>query len=657
MPWKMIDIKDLLQHILRDRSLENQFCFDYIETENVEHACNSKAWKDLSLHAKRLGAKPLMLKIYYDDYQQQYFRERQAAGLYLTLANMPADVERKAENQFCLALISPDTDRRLCHAALVEQLLELEGKVTMFRYKGLEEPFVVFLYALLGDRKASSEMIGHKGTNAKMPCHYCCVKKGEQGNARFDICANRRVYGSLVWDMLNTNYLYHEKKDMTADIIKLEQYHSFYTSILAPPFWLTYFDPAHQTPPCLMHNGPLGIVPKMIQNFLRRYCNEIKGWPTLVNKSVCKYERFSGLTSLPSKVFRDTGNIAKLSAVQITAFMRISPIFFWRYLDKVEFDLWMKYLNLYFDFVIQKSMDQVKLRQWREKAEDFIRSYVSCFERDLYTLKSARTSTPRTHSTGTMTWNLHVQLEMPLIVEHLGPLYLYSTDIGESMHARQKRLGIMTNHQLGRMEGDILQKNLLQMGLRFRFSSDEKTASITNETTIQRSKREFCGLASLDYAMDDELYQSAKHRLVHFYKASSKKIPKLAHITRLPTFNRMRFNGHYLCPGQFIEYDSGFGIAFAMIITFIHIPTLANLNDFWPFIVVKKLEIPEDITDLMESNIPPLESRCILYRLAKWRSCIPPEVITSRADSNGIEVSFHLRFGLDYFVYETMACQ
>jgi hypothetical protein len=55
-------------------------------------------------------------------------------------------------------------------------------------------------------------------------------------------------------------------------------------------------------------------------------------------------------------------------------------------------------------------------------------------------------------------WNLHVQLHIFWYIQQLGPLYLLTTDLGESHHAIQKRFGVMTNHHSS-MEAQILKKN------------------------------------------------------------------------------------------------------------------------------------------------------------------------------------------------------
>jgi hypothetical protein len=71
--------------------------------------------------------------LYFDDYQAQYYKEKQAAGLYLTLANLPVKMERKMGNQHLVCLLGPAADRRSALAIVLQMIWKLEESPISFQ--------------------------------------------------------------------------------------------------------------------------------------------------------------------------------------------------------------------------------------------------------------------------------------------------------------------------------------------------------------------------------------------------------------------------------------------------------------------------------------------------------------------------------------------
>jgi len=72
-------------------------------------------------------------QLYFDDYQGGYYKERQSAGLYLTIANLVPGEERKMHNQHLICLLGPTADRRHALAIALDMIWKLEKSPITFQ--------------------------------------------------------------------------------------------------------------------------------------------------------------------------------------------------------------------------------------------------------------------------------------------------------------------------------------------------------------------------------------------------------------------------------------------------------------------------------------------------------------------------------------------
>jgi len=71
--------------------------------------------------------------LYFDDDQGQYYKERQSAGLYLTIANLTPEMERMMTNQHLLCILGPTADRRSALAIALNMIWKLEESPMVFQ--------------------------------------------------------------------------------------------------------------------------------------------------------------------------------------------------------------------------------------------------------------------------------------------------------------------------------------------------------------------------------------------------------------------------------------------------------------------------------------------------------------------------------------------
>jgi hypothetical protein len=192
------------------------------------------------------------------------------------------------------------------------------------------------------------------GVAATHPCHACNVDKESQCVIARDknIQEVMRDYGSLLIKILHGCDVRHCFNDLTA-ARKLQTQSGFYNLYLPPSMWSKFFDPTKQTPPCLMHNGPLGLIRTMLLQFA-----DVHGSAFVdhVNDATSSNHKFPGVPRAPHGIFcksttagaggnRRRYTLRKLNADQLMGFARSSVSFIWQVLPKAHFCLWMLILR------------------------------------------------------------------------------------------------------------------------------------------------------------------------------------------------------------------------------------------------------------------------------------------------------------------------
>src|SRR5262249_55877087 len=152
----------------------------------------------------------------------------------------------------------------------------------------------------VGDRKASSEMIGHYGPNAKLPCHMCRVPKMDLNNHALDLNELRRNFEETKQEMLNIRSTFLIKGKKTEAKFKEQQISLHCRKVLHPIWWLEHFNPLYQSPLCWMHNHPLGLLKRILLNFAAIYSAKKSGkrssrqssFASNINSSTISYPTF-----------------------------------------------------------------------------------------------------------------------------------------------------------------------------------------------------------------------------------------------------------------------------------------------------------------------------------------------------------------------------
>lgn len=268
------------------------------------------------------------------------------------------------------------------------------------------------------------------------------------------------------------HYRYNENNLKAAKGLQTQT--GFYNTCLSPVLWSKFFNPIKQTPPCLMHNGPLGLIRMMILQFAM-----VHGQVFVQHINSMTFDfSFPGVPRAPHGIFCEAKKpcnnkyaLRKLNADQIMGFARSSPAFVWQVLPREHFDLWMLILRWFSTlyalefyrndldcggidkFACARNDGQCIRHMGRSVVEEWLKVFGhSDFEK---------------YGFSQSFWNLHIQLHMFWYIQQLGPLYLLATDLGESHHAVQKRFGTMTNHKNNSMEAQILKKNHIITAWRF----------------------------------------------------------------------------------------------------------------------------------------------------------------------------------------------
>jgi len=400
-------------------------------------------------------------------------------------------------------------------------------------------------------------MIWHMGVAASHPCHACDVKKQQQceiARTDTDIGEVMRDYKSLIIDILHGCHLRHNLNKPKA-ARELQTKTGFYNTYLPPSLWSKFFDPIKQTPPCLMHNGPLGLIRTMILQFSDIY---EKTFVEHVNDAVANNPRFPGVLGARHGIFCESSciekirrryTLRKLNADQLMGFARSSPAFIWKVLSKTHFDLWVLILRwfsiLYAPGFNRNSLDCTGVdtlkcsddqQCLRHMGRNVVTQWLSVFGHP--DLESYRFSTTF--------WNLHVQLHMFQYIQQLGPLYLLATDIGESHHAVQKRFGVMTNHQHNSMESQILKKNHICMAWRFYNGRHSTSAALTTSSSVNDGYSLHSPKSSwlqITGVLVDVLYNVVTNTW-------APDIDKMNLPSEGAIFSKMKLNGHFIGCGD-----------------------------------------------------------------------------------------------------------
>lgn len=127
------------------------------------------------------------------------------------------------------------------------------------------------------------------GVAATHPCHACNVEKKEQcevARTKSDINQQMRGYGPLLEHTLRgCDYRYNRNNLKVAK--ELQTQSGFYNTVLPPAMWSKFFNPIKQTPPCLMHNGPLGLIRTMTLQFAEVHGQDFVNHVNRATSSLC----------------------------------------------------------------------------------------------------------------------------------------------------------------------------------------------------------------------------------------------------------------------------------------------------------------------------------------------------------------------------------
>jgi hypothetical protein len=203
------------------------------------------------------------------------------------------------------------------------------------------------------------------GVNASHPCHACNIRKEDQceiARTNSNVQDLMRDYGSLLNDTIlgcTNRYIYNDHKAAQ----KIQTQTGFYNTCLPPAMWSKFFDPTKQTPPCLMHNGPLGLIRTMVQQFAEIHG---KAFVDHVNAAASNLCKFKGVPQAPHGIFcvgngarnkerRHRFPLRKLNADQMMGFARSSPAFVWQVLPKAHFELWILVLTWFLTLYVLES--------------------------------------------------------------------------------------------------------------------------------------------------------------------------------------------------------------------------------------------------------------------------------------------------------------
>ncbi len=129
------------------------------------------------------------------------------------------------------------------------------------------------------------------GVSVTHPCHACNVMHIDQCETACgddNISKLMRNYGDFLFNIIHGCEHQYLNRNLKA-AQQLQKETGFSNMCLPLAMWSKFFNPIKQTPPCLMHNGPLGLIQTMILQFAKIHGDTFVNHINIMSSSLSKF--------------------------------------------------------------------------------------------------------------------------------------------------------------------------------------------------------------------------------------------------------------------------------------------------------------------------------------------------------------------------------
>jgi hypothetical protein len=174
-PVYFFDLLEVLSNFL-DHPRFSDMVFDYQESKQIAHPCNSLGWKRYSELCKELSLQrgtsyQLFCPLFYlDEFEVQRTRKFKLNAIYCTLANLPMETLLCKEEKWLLCLIPPKADLYdTIQEVIIQPCLKLEKGISLTSKKGRSIQACGSAFTVLGDYVGQAQVQGLKGAQCLAP--------------------------------------------------------------------------------------------------------------------------------------------------------------------------------------------------------------------------------------------------------------------------------------------------------------------------------------------------------------------------------------------------------------------------------------------------------------------------------------------------------